>query len=491
MNTARAALALALSSAAAFAVPLEGTWRLDQPKPWGVTLHSYLLFRPASPGGGSVVANGSVDLPFVSERQAGADTVFSVAWGWSFRVRPDGANLSVVANYGGGEEAPATAYPVPESESWPGPRLPLPEERELPDNGLARTPPMGWNSWNHFAEKVDDRIVREAADHMVSSGMSAAGYTYINIDDTWEDSRDASGAIVPNSKFPDMRSLAAYVHGKGLRLGIYSSPGPFTCGGYAGSHGHEAQDARTYAAWGIDYLKYDWCSAGRIYKPEELRPVYQRMGQALQACGRPIVFSLCEYGMKDVWTWGPKVGGNLWRTTGDIQDNWKSMSGIGFDQGRLAPYAGPGHWNDPDMLEVGNGGMTGTEYRTHFSLWCLLAAPLMAGNDLGTMSEETRAILTNREVIAIDQDPLGRQATRALAKGAVEVWTRPLMSGATAIGIFNRGDSEARASVTFAEAGLAKPPASVRDLWRHEDLPPAQGFEGDIPAHGVVVLLVQ
>ncbi|HEY1849194.1 MAG TPA: glycoside hydrolase family 27 protein [Opitutaceae bacterium] len=493
MTTARAAFALALTSASiALAAPLQGTWRLDQPKPSGVTLHSYLIFKPSSPGGGTVVANGSVDLAFVSERQDGADTVFSVAWGWTFRVRAEGANLRVVANYGGKDEAPATAYPVPEAESRPEPRLPLPQLRDLPDNGLARTPPMGWNSWNHFAERVDDRTVREAADRMVSSGMAAAGYTYINIDDTWEDGRGASGEIVPNSKFPDMRALAAYVHGKGLKIGIYSSPGPYTCGGYAGSHGHEAQDARTYAAWGIDYLKYDWCSAGRIYSLDELRPVYQRMGEALEACGRPIVFSLCEYGMRDPWTWGPKVGGNLWRTTGDIQDNWKSMAEIGFNQGRLAPYAGPGHWNDPDMLEVGNGGMSGTEYRTHFSLWCMLAAPLMAGNDLGSMSEETRAILTNREVIAIDQDPLGREATRAAAKGPVEVWTRPLKSGATAVGIFNRGDSAAEASVSWAEAGLARAPASARDLWLHEDLAsPGQGYSGSIPAHGVVVLLAR
>jgi alpha-galactosidase len=289
-----------------------------------------------------------------------------------------------------------------------------------------------------------------------------------------------------------MKALADYVHGKGLKLGIYSSPGPLTCGGYEGSYGHEEQDARTYAAWGIDYLKYDWCSAGRIYPSSQMRPVYQKMGEALEGCGRPVVFSLCQYGMEGVWSWGPGVAGNLWRTTGDISDNWKRMSEIGFDQGRLAPYAGPGHWNDPDMLEVGNGGMSATEYRTHFSLWCMLAAPLMAGNDLRTMSAETRDILTNREVIAVDQDVLGRQGTRLLVKDGVEVWAKPLRDGAVALGLFNRGEAQASASLTWAEAGLSAKPSSVRDLWLHGDIAPADGgLSIAVPAHGVVMLVVR
>ena len=254
---------------------------------------------------------------------------------------------------------------------------------------LAATPPMGWNSWNHFAEKVDDATVRAQADALVSSGMRDAGYLYVNIDDTWEGERDAAGVIHPNAKFPDMKALADYVHSKGLKLGIYSSPGPKTCAGYAGSYGHEEQDAQTYAAWGIDYLKYDLCTLGEQLEKVEpaearriMRAAYDKMHQALLKTGRPLVYSLCEYGYDSVWRWGASVGGNSWRTTGDIADNYARMAEIGFGQAGLASFAAPGHWNDPDMLEVGNGGMTIPEYRAHFSLWALLAAPLIAGNDV-------------------------------------------------------------------------------------------------------------
>ena len=264
--------------------------------------------------------------------------------------------------------------------------LPLPALHDVPDNGLARTPPMGWNSWNHFEGKIDDPTVRSIADAMVSSGMKKVGYTFINIDDTWEGARDQSGNITTNRKFPDMKALADYVHSKGLKIGIYSSPGPQTCAGYEGSYGHELQDAKTYASWGMDYLKYDWCSAHAIYKDSDMRAAYQKMGDALESVGRPIVFSLCQYGRQDVWTWGAKVGGNLWRTTGDIADQWSSMATIGFKQAEIAKYIKQGHWNDPDMLEIGNGGMSDQEYRVHMSLWCLLAAPLLAGNDLRNLS---------------------------------------------------------------------------------------------------------
>ena len=233
--------------------------------------------------------------------------------------------------------------------------------------------------------------------------------------------------------------MADYVHGKGLKLGIYSSPGPNTCAGYEGSYGHEEQDARTYARWGIDYLKYDWCGARNIYRDEEMQAVYQKMGDALAKSGRAIVFSLCQYGRNEVWRWGPEVGGNLWRTTGDIRDTWDSMSKIGFDQDRLASWAGPGHWNDPDMLEIGNGGMTDTEDRTHMSLWAILAAPLLAGNDLSNMPKTTLEILTNREVIAVDQDALGKQGRRIWQSGETEVWVRDLSGGAEAVAVFNRG----------------------------------------------------
>jgi alpha-galactosidase len=243
-----------------------------------------------------------------------------------------------------------------------------PPVRDLPPNGLAKTSPMGWNSWNLFAGRIDDKTVREMADAMVSSGMRDAGYIYLNIDDTWEGDRDASGLIHSNNKFPDMKALADYVHSKGLKFGIYSSPGPYTCAGYEGSYGHEAQDAKTYAAWGVDYLKYDWCSAGHLYPDSAMRAVYQKMAEALRATNRPIVYSLCQYGRDNVWEWGPKAGGNLWRTTGDINDTYKRMMEIVETQSAIAQWAGPGHWNDPDMLEVGNGGMTTAEYRTHMSL---------------------------------------------------------------------------------------------------------------------------
>ncbi|HYM10415.1 MAG TPA: glycoside hydrolase family 27 protein [Bryobacterales bacterium] len=358
-------------------------------------------------------------------------------------------------------------------------------------NGLALTPPMGWNSWNHFHRNIDDKTVREIADAMVSSGMQAAGYVYVNIDDTWEGERDAQGNIRTNSKFPDMKALADYVHSKGLKLGIYSSPGPKTCAKYEGSYQHEMQDARQYATWGIDYLKYDWCSARTVYKEEQMPEVYKKMGDALEATGRPIVFSLCQYGRLKVWEWGPSIGGNLWRTTGDIHDSWNRMSEIGFNQNSLEKYAGPGHWNDPDMLEIGNGGMTDTEYRTHMSLWCLLAAPLLAGNDLRNMSPATLAILTNREVIAVDQDKLGRQGWRISQNGPEEVWAKPLEGGEWAVGLFNRGPEATKVTVRWADLGL-RGKHHVRDLWTHQDRGRIKDqFAADVPSHGVAMIRVR
>jgi alpha-galactosidase len=370
-------------------------------------------------------------------------------------------------------------------------RLPLPELHDVPDNGLARTPPMGWNSWNKFAQRIDDISVRGMADAMVSSGMRDAGYTYINIDDTWEGPRDAQGNITGNLKFPNMKGLVDYVHSKGLKIGIYSGPGPTTCGGYTGSYGHEEQDAKIYAAWGFDYLKYDWCSAGRIYKDSDMRAVYQKMGDALQSTGRPIVFSLCQYGNDDVWKWGAKVGGNLWRTTGDITDHWKRMDEIGFKQFEIASYAQVGHWNDPDMLEIGNGGMTAEEYRTHMSLWSMLAAPLLAGNDLRTMSEETKSILLNTEVIAIDQDAAAKPVKKISEQGKLVIAARPLKDKTWAVGLFNRGDEAAKMTVNWSDLGLHGK-LQVRDLWAHKDLGKvADQFSADVPSHGVVLITVK
>ena len=359
----------------------------------------------------------------------------------------------------------------------------------------APTPPMGWNSWNHFAAKIDDATVRAQADAMAASGMRDAGYRYINIDDTWEGVRDAAGVIQPNAKFPDMKALADYVHSKGLKLGIYSSPGAKTCAGFEGSLGHEVQDAQTYAAWGIDYLKYDLCSlatpmiaAGSLEKAQAIElEAYQKMDAALKATGRPIVYSLCQYGFAQVWRWGGTVGGNLWRTTGDISDKFASMAAIGFHQAGLSQFAQPGRWNDPDMLEVGNGGMNPTEYRTHMSLWALLAAPLLAGNDLTKMTPETLGILTNKEVIAIDQDAAGQQGDRVRAEGPLEIWAKPLSGGGKAVGLFNLSDQPAYIDVAFTEVGL-KGPVKARDVWAAKDLGRLKTYRTIVPGHGVVLL---
>jgi alpha-galactosidase len=365
-----------------------------------------------------------------------------------------------------------------------------PALHRVPSNGLAKTPPMGWNSWNLFAEKVDDKIVRTMADAMVSSGMRDAGYIYVNIDDTWEGVRDAGGNIQTNSKFPDMKALADYVHSKGLKLGIYSGPGPRTCAGYPASYGHEEQDAKQYAAWGIDYLKYDWCSAQTIYSKDKLQPVYQKMGSALAAAGRPMVYSLCEYGWGDVEKWGADVDGNLWRTTDDIRDEWVSMIGNIEEQVKTAAYTGPGHWNDPDMLEIGNGHMTADEYRTHMSLWALAAAPLLAGNDIRTMTDETKSILLNKEVIAIDQDPLGKQASPA-KDGNLETWIKPLADGGVAVGVVNLGTAPATATIREADLHLTGPVKRARDVWAHKDVKFSKGaYTAQVPSHGILMLRV-
>ncbi|QOY90539.1 glycoside hydrolase family 27 protein [Paludibaculum fermentans] len=370
------------------------------------------------------------------------------------------------------------------------PKIALPSITELPRNGLSPTPPMGWSSWNKFGAKIDDKTIRSVADAMVASGMGDAGYTYVNIDDGWQGKRDESGVLQPNSGFPDMKALADYVHSKGLKLGIYSSPGPRTCGGFEGSYAHEELDARTWATWGIDYLKYDWCSASRIWKNEDMRAVYQKMGEALRATGRPMVYGLCQYGLAEVQKWGPSVGANLWRTTMDIQDRWTSMAEIGFSQSALAAFGGPGHWNDPDMLEVGNTHMTTLEYRTHFSLWAMLAAPLIAGNDVRNMSSETKEILLNREVIAINQDSLGQPARRLRKDGDTEVWSRPLAGGAYAIALFNRGQEDAEVSVRWSDLDRNRP-RHLRDVWRHEDLGQiTEQFTATVRSHGTVLIRI-
>jgi alpha-galactosidase len=367
----------------------------------------------------------------------------------------------------------------------------------------APTPPMGWNSWNHFADKVNDADVRAAADALVSTGMRDAGYIYVNIDDTWQGKRDAGGVMHPNEKFPDMKALAQYVHSKGLKIGIYSSPGPTTCGNYAGSEGHEVQDAKTYAEWGIDFLKYDMCSFGpEVRKHQAEHPedpdagkkmmiaAYRKMGDALKATGRPIVYSLCQYGVDDVWEWGPSVGASMWRTTDDINDTYERMALIGFNQAGLSKYAGPGRWNDPDMLEVGNGKMTNDEYKMHMSLWALLASPLLAGNDLSRMSDADTQILMNKDVIAIDQDALGKQGDRLYPRGDFDIWTKQLSDGRIAVGMFNRAWGPRDIKFNLADIGF-KTGGNVRDVWQGKDLGHKSGiFTSYVPKHGVTLLIV-
>jgi alpha-galactosidase len=344
---------------------------------------------------------------------------------------------------------------------------------------IAKTPPMGWNSWNKYGCNVSEALIIGMADAMFSSGMKDAGYEYVVIDDCWQVSRDENGEIViDKERFPHgMKYLADYIHSKGLKFGIYSCAGTLTCAGRPGGRGHEYQDALTYAGWGVDYLKYDWCNTGT----QEAKSSYSTMRDALYAAHRPIVFSICEWGSNKPWEWAGTVG-NLWRTTGDISDSWNSMIEIFSMQKDLARYAGPGHWNDPDMLEVGNGGMTTEEYRTHFSLWCLLAAPLLAGNDLQNMSAETKSILMNKEIIALNQDSLGRQAFCWRDNGNYQIWMKMLGGNEKAVCLLNSSDEKKTVLVDFSLLAQARAARwaigaapklenyTVRDLWDHKDL---------------------
>ncbi len=371
------------------------------------------------------------------------------------------------------------------------------------DQQLANTPPMGWNSWNKFGCNVSEDLIRQIADAIVASGMKDAGYQYVVIDDCWQVERDGNGNIVADPKhFPSgMKALADYVHAKGLKFGLYSDAGTKTCQGRPGSRGYEFQDARQYAAWGVDYLKYDWCSTST----QDARSSYEIMRAALDASGRPIVFSICEWGASRPWLWANGVG-NLWRTTGDIQDRWQGkkewkpgdccsygMLDIVDQEVGLESFAGPGHWNDPDMLEVGNGGMTTAECRAHFSLWAILAAPLIAGNDLRDMKPEIREILANKEVIAVDQDPAGSQGRRVRKNGDFEVWSKLMQDGSRAVVLLNRGTKDAEIGVPWEDLGYpAHLSAQIRDLWHAKDLGERKGmFSSTVAPHSVVMVTVK
>ncbi|MGN6375077.1 MAG: glycoside hydrolase family 27 protein [Sphingomonas sp.] len=369
----------------------------------------------------------------------------------------------------------------------------------LEANGLALTPPMGWNSWNKFGCDVDEKTVRAAADAMATNGMRDAGYEYLVIDDCWHGKRNADGFIQADPvKFPSgMKALGDYIHARGLKFGIYSDAGLETCAHRPGSQGHEYQDALQYARWGVDYLKYDWCSTGTRNAEE----AYRTMALALRATGRPIVFSICEWGTSKPWLWATTTG-NLWRTTGDIWDGWKGKNPQGWALGvmdivdlnaPLWPFAGPGHWNDADMLEVGNGGMSEDEYRAHFSLWAMMASPLMAGNDLANMTPEIRSILLNKDVIAVDQDKLGEQGRRIDRQGDMEVWMKPLAGGARAVLFLNRGEAPGTARVSWGALGYpARLQATVTDLWSKQVSPrQTTGVERTVAPHAVVMLRVE
>lgn len=378
-------------------------------------------------------------------------------------------------------------------------------------NKLAATPPMGWMTWNYFADNITEQDVREMADAMVSSGMKDAGYLYIFIDDGWQGGRDNRNNIIPDAKkFPSgIKALADYVHSKGLKLGIYSDAAQLTCAGYTASLGFEERDAKTFASWEIDYLKYDYCGAPADAITAQMR--YKAMADALQKSGREIVFGVCEWGIRQPWLWAASVGGQLWRTTGDVRDKWKTLSnkhphqsGFGIldiidDNATLNAYAGPGRWNDCDMLvvglygkkgpsgDLGGVGCTDVEYQTQMSMWCMMSSPLAATNDLRSMNEATKNILLNKEIIAINQDALGAQAERKIHTDNWDVFVRPLSTGEYAVAILNRSNTKATYSLNFAELGLAYS-YQLYDVWQHEVIGKGKSWTGEVQAHETKVL---
>ncbi|MFG1812049.1 glycoside hydrolase family 27 protein [Streptomyces sp. NPDC049040] len=356
-------------------------------------------------------------------------------------------------------------------------------------NGLALTPQMGFNDWNAYGCNVSESLIKSTALAMHNNGMQAAGYTYVNIDDCWmTHSRDSSGRLVPDpSKFPDgIKGTADYVHSLGLKLGIYEDAGTATCAGYPGSLGHETTDAATFASWGVDYLKYDNCNNNGVAGQSR----YTAMRDALAATGRPILYSLCNWGQENVWTWGAGVG-NSWRTTGDINASYSSMLSIFHSNVGLASYAGPGHWNDPDMLEVGNGSLTATEARTEFSLWSEMAAPLIAGTNIASASSTTLSIYTNSRVIAVDQDSLGKQGTMVSSGGGLDVMAKPLSNGDVSVALFNETGSTATISTTAAAIGKTGASGyTLTDLWSGATSTTSGAISASVPAHGTVMYRV-
>jgi alpha-galactosidase len=521
LNNLRATDANEAATSSILTPPAPATPRINGPNVFGV--------RPGSPFLYTIPATGERPMTFSIEHPArlgvatNSHTIFQGRFGGILDMNP--TNGQITGSIWNKGEYKITLH----AKNSKGEATK--EFRIVCGDQIALTPPMGWNSWNCFAWAVSADRVKRAADAMVRSGLINHGWTYINIDDYWQNNRDSADPslrgpfrdtnsfIVPNSRFPDMKGLADYVHSLGLKIGLYSSPGPWTCGGCAASWQHERQDAETYAKWGFDYLKYDWCSYGSVADGEmpdvtkvgsngspwkndgEAERPYQLMGRLLRAQNRDIVFSLCQYGMADVWKWGGAVGGNSWRTTLDINDTWNTMRDIGFNQDQAAPFAKPGNWNDPDMLIVGEVGwgnlhptrLTPDEQYTHISLWCLLSAPLLIGCDMEKFDAFTLNLLSNDEVLALDQDALGKEATCVLtnASGDVRIYEKELADGGRALGFFNLGTTTAKLGLKgFDKVGLTGK-QHVRDLWRQKDLADVDAANGIlplmIPAHGVLL----
>jgi alpha-galactosidase len=393
--------------------------------------------------------------------------------------------------------ADPAARPAAAEPTRSGAPSPAREAAAPAGDGLALTPPMGFNNWNstHCRAEFNEAMVKGIADIFVSKGLKDAGYTYVNLDDCWAlPQRDANGKLVPDPvRFPNgIKAVADYVHAKGLKIGIYTSAGTKTCDtvGLPGALGHERSDAQQFADWGIDYLKYDNCNNQGVDAKQRYRTMRDALKAASETTGRPIVYSICEWGENKPWEWAADVG-QLWRTTGDISDSWGSMLSIAKQNLPLAPYAGPGRWNDPDMLEVGNGGMTDTEYRSHFSLWSVMAAPLLIGTDLRKADAKTYQILGNRDVIAVDQDPLGKQGTVLSSEGGRWVISKEMADGGRAVALFNETDRPQRIATTAARLGLPQADGyRLRDLWRHQDLNTAGSVAATVPAHGTVLYRV-
>lgn len=524
------ALILTLPAASRESRSLIGVWLIQPTSPPGVVVHESLTFFPSEgqiAGKFDEVGRRKTYDGAVREVVVDGDSVsFKVQreWGqlvWEGHFDSDNELLmesfyvgssnelvpleTRVARRSSAGEVAREAEEVPRNLILK--KMPLPPLRDLPSNGLAPTPPMGWSSWNTFKETIDEKTVREAADALVSSGAREAGYTIVEVDDGWQGKRDDSGVLHPNSKFPDMEALVHYIHSKGLKFGIYTAIGSVSCAGYVGSHGYEVQDAQTFAAWGADFVMNDLCGGKEIYKTRaELQALHQKMAEALRSTARPIIYKIHDAvdlfpdsrdGLK---SWGRAVGANLWRTGDDLVfgERWKAVS-TRFDKDGNPADAGPGGWNDADNLVIGvDSGipafvpLTPDESRTHMTLWSILASPLILGNDVRKMTGEVKEILLNAEVIAVDQDRLGKQGRRVLKNGNMEVWVKPLSGGASAVALFNRGEDEATLTVKWADIGL-QGNHRLRDLWHRRDLDDGHPdrYSARVAAHGCVLLRVQ